>query len=204
MEARAPTVFRPLVAKYLYETYCPAGGRVWDPCSGYGARMLAATSLGLHYTGTDVESETIAGNQALADDLGVSALVSLYQTPAEDFTPPPVDMVFTSPPYFNRELYSQSKSQSWVKHGSSFEVWSEKFLRKVIVSAFSSLPSGGVLALNIADIQNKKSQTVPLVQTTKDLGLEEGFELEATIWMPLPKLNRRKGKGEPVLIFRKP
>ena len=198
MQCRTPVIFRPTVAKFLYERYCPAGGTVWDPCSGYGGRLLGALAAGVHYVGTDVDPETIEGNKALAAILGKE--VSLSVCPAQDFSPPPVDMVFTSPPYFIKEQYSHEPGQSW-KLGC-FQDWVEGFLHPMCSQAYEALPSGGVFALNITDVR-VKGDIFPLVDTTKKVAVGLGFSLSEILQMPLAKLNRAHPE-EPVLIFRKP
>jgi hypothetical protein len=198
MQCRTPSVFRPTVAKYIYDHYCSKGGVTWDPCSGYGGRMTGALAAGVTYIGTDVEPDTIKGNQLLADTLGRK--VFLHLCPAEQFEPPQVDLVFTSPPYFNRELYSDGSQQSW--QIGNFEQWIEGFLRPLIQKAFKCLRQGGFLALNVADIKFR-GEVIPLVDRTIDVALQEGFSLKERLKMPLPKLNR-VDPHEPILVFHLP
>jgi len=190
MNCRTPTVFRPTTARFIYERYCPPGGKVWDPCAGYGGRLLGALAAGVHYTGTDVDAETIAGNQHLLDVLGKEAV--LVQTAAETFDPPDVDVVFTSPPYFHQERYAGGQGQSWRQY-QGLDEWLEGFLRKVLRGAAAHSPC---VILNVADVSG-----VPLVEHTKRIAQEEGLRLQETLWMPLAALNRKRPK-EPVLVFR--
>jgi len=194
MNCRTPSVFRPTLARFIYDRYCPPGGKVWDPCAGFGGRLFGACAAGVQYVGTDVDQETVTGNLRLAEALGYLAEVHLC--PAEEFDAPEVDLVFTSSPYFNRELYSHGANQSWVRHGDDFESWVEGFLRPVIRKAYQVSPR---LVLNVSDIRVGKV-VVPLEETTVRVALEEGFQLEETLYMPLPKLNRTDPK-EPFLVF---
>lgn len=202
MQYRTPSVFRPTVARWVYETYCPTGGVVWDPCSGYGGRLMGACVAGVRYIGTDVEPETVEGNCRLAERLGYTAYDEIL-SPAERFDPGDVDLVFTSPPYFDREQYSNRGDQSWVSHGSDFEGWLEGFLRPVIATAFRRLASGRWMVLNVADIR-KGRKVVPLVDRVTQVALEEGFRLHGVVWMPLARLNRAPEKArEPMLVFQR-
>lgn len=195
MNCRTPSVYRPVYAKYVYQTYAP-DGVVWDPCAGYGGRLVGAMAAGVRYIGTDVEPETVEGNQKLIEVLGGKHEVHL--SPAESFDPPKVDLVFTSPPYYDRERYSQRAEQSY--KGRSVDAWLNEFLRPVIEKAYSVAP---VLAINIADLWTRKG-TIPLEQHTIDLALETGFQHETTVKMPLAKLNRPKDRAwEPILVFRR-
>lgn len=193
---RTPTVFRPAIARFICEKYCPPGGVVWDPCSGYGGRLLGAHAAGVHYIGTDVEIETISGNRRLAEALGASH--DLFVTPAEDFSPPPVDLVFTSPPYFDCERYSQAEEQSWKKY-RDLGSWIDGFMRPVMTRARAALRSG-YLILNVADFRERK-QIIPIVDRTISAAIDSGFAHVQTLQMPLASINRR-APIEPILIFR--
>lgn len=195
-QLRTPTVFRPPVAKALYTRYVPQGGTVWDPCSGYGGRLLGAWASNVRYIGTDVSEDTVQGNRELALKIGFKD-AQVHCCPAEDFDCPPVDFVFTSPPYFDREKYAEGV-QSW-KQYTDLEAWVGGFLSPVIRTARKAL-SQGRLAINIANLK-KRGQVVPLVDETIRVALEEGFELETTLKMPLSNLNR-SSPWEPVLVFK--
>ena len=199
-QVRTPTIFRPGVAKYIYQTYAKPGDKVWDPCAGYGGRMLAALASGVHYIGTDIEPETVEGNQKLASNLGLEA--ELYCHPAETFkVPDDVSLVFTSPPYFDREKYSDKKGQSWKKYGDSAAEWVDSFLKPVIREAYRSLVAGGTFALNINDLRDRRGDVTPLVDMTIEAAISAGFQHLHTLKMPLSNLSPRD--HEPVLIFRK-
>ena len=58
------------------------------------------------------------------------------------------DLVFTSPPYFNLEKYSDDSSQS-INKFPKFEDWYNKFLLESITQAFDKLVDHGILAINI-------------------------------------------------------
>jgi len=178
---------------------------VWDPCAGYGGRLLGAhTSARVgRYIGTDVEPETVVGNNRLAARLGCADRCLVHEHRAEEFDPGPVDLVFTSPPYFDREQYSTSDAQSWVRHGGSLDAWVEGFLRPVVRTAHARLSVGGALVLNVADIRHGRRK-YPLVDRTVATALEEGFVREASLWMPLARINRTAEEArEPVLVFRR-
>lgn len=197
MMCRTPTIFRPLVMRAIVQRYVPENGVVWDPCAGYGGRLLGAVAAGVRYLATEVESSTVEGNRRLAEDLGAKAVV--LQQPAQDVCwGETVDLVFTSPPYFNVEKYGVSPSQS-VAGKTTFDEWVNSFLIPLIDNARKHLQPGGVFALNVAD--SRKDQ-VPLVGTVQHLACRQGFTPLEVLWMPLPSLNRR-GAREPILVFQR-
>ena len=196
MNCRTPTIFRPTVAKFIYERYLPDGGRTWDPCSGYGGRLVGALAAGVSYVGTDADPETVKGNRELAVVLGGDAEV--HCCPAEEFDPPEVGLIFTSPPYFQRELYSGGR-QSW-RH-TEFESWVGGFLLPVVERGVAALLPGGHFVLNVADVRIGRKM-IPLVKRTVEVLAQEGLEEVECLGMPLSALNRKK-PSEPIVVFKK-
>lgn len=74
--------------------------------------------------------------------------------PAEgvDFSPwhGEVDLVFTSPPYFDLQRYSDQQTQSWKRY-STIETWLDGFLFRTLRNLKPCVKRGGHLALNVAD-----------------------------------------------------
>ena len=93
--------FSPLWIKAFIEKYSVKS--VYDPCGGWGHRLLGAT--GIKYIYNDLDIQTYNGVKKIATDFNISA--SFYNqdaailTPIEDY-----DAVFTCPPYYNAEIYS--------------------------------------------------------------------------------------------------
>lgn len=194
---RTPSIFKPVVARFIYEQFCPPGGTVWDPCAGYGGRLLGALAAGVGYWGTDVEGATVGGNRELAGLLGCGDRVQLFEGKAQEYKPDVlVDLVFTSPPYFDQERYSEGAGQSWVEFSTLGE-WVEGFLRPLVQRSWEALKPGGRLVLNVADVKGHA-----LVESTFKVAVEVGFTLVEEWRMPLMALNR-KNPWEPVLVFKK-
>ena len=195
---RTPSVFRPVVAKYIYENYCPKGGIVWDPCAGYGGRLLGAMAAGVgRYIGTDLEDETAQGNQSLAEALECSTRCRVECVDATTFDPgEPLDLVFTSPPYFDLEVYGRKFEDSL--HGLSIEQWVQLFLGSIVSRSFQCLKSGGFLILNLPQ--------KPVNGLRLDLAgsqLVQGLIPRNSVYMPI-RDKRRGMKREPLLIWQKP
>lgn len=109
------TNFRPSVAKAVLE-WLAAGRqlRVLDPCLGWGDRLLGALAAGAAsgclrlYCGVDPNPAAVRGAGALAELVGAPpGAVELHQKPFEalELKPGSFDVVLTSPPFADRELY---------------------------------------------------------------------------------------------------
>jgi len=161
--------FRPSAAKALVDTYCVPGGTVWDPCAGYGGRLLG-TLLSRNspkYIACEPQSETFCRLQELAGWLekylpDISSRVQLNHVPAEEFKLPEyVDMVFTSPPYWQQEVYGEEETQSGIRY-KTYEAWLEGFWKPVLRQAVAKLKAGGWLVLNVDTfVANHKTYDLP-------------------------------------------
>jgi len=64
---------------------------------------------------------------------------------------PKVDMILTSPPYFDLEIYSDEETQSH-KNRSSYDDWSKHFLNEIIIQSNQLLNDGGVSCWNVGKV----------------------------------------------------
>ena len=76
--------------------------------------------------------------------------------PAEDTDIPEnyFDIMFTSPPYFDVEVYSKDETQSCIRY-QELDSWIENFLFKSLEKAFKSLNTDGRLLVNISDFKKR-------------------------------------------------
>ena len=60
------------------------------------------------------------------------------------------DIVLTCPPYFDKEKYSGSHSQCYIKH-NAYDEWVSQWLYPVLSSARKKLNNGGVMIIFMSD-----------------------------------------------------
>ncbi len=246
------TNFSPVVAKYLYQHYTDdikGQGRivVYDPSAGFGARLLGALAAGmdrqLHYVGTDPNPDNwlddLSRYEVLADfyrrnvNQAHQTTCDLFKLGSEVIGHDQrfkkyrgkVDLVFTSPPYFDAEGYSEDENQSSIKF-PLYDDWREGFLRPTLETAVEWLKPGRPLIWNIADVADRKrgSGYVPLEYDSKTILEELGMRYETKLKYVLshsPGANRLDAEGipetknfcmiggryrkyEPLFVFRKP
>lgn len=154
--------FRPSAAKVIYDTYKPKV--VLDFSMGWGDRLLAAHASQYveKYIGIDPNMNLFDGykKQIIKYDniSGKSKDFELICGRAEDeniILKDKFDMIFTSPPYFDKEKYDQSDQQSY-KMYKDFNSWMNGFLFKAIQLRSQNLKSGGHLIINVSDIYTRK------------------------------------------------
>jgi hypothetical protein len=163
--------FSPVQASAIYDKFLPKkGGAVFDPSCGWGGRLLGAIACKkvLKYIGCDPGTETFKGLEQMRDELLPIARskhrnlkVELHMLGSETkemrkkLKPNSVDLIFSSPPYYAQETYSNEPTQSWVKYPDQ-ESWLDGFIGGTLDNCAYCLRPGGYLVINIADVSSYK------------------------------------------------
>jgi hypothetical protein len=197
--------FRPSAAKAVYDYF--GADDVLDMSTGYGGRLLgflASKSEGFYF-GVDPSKETCKCNNKIAKYFKQDKRVHIVCCPFEESKDlPKVDLAFTSPPYFRKEVYVENdKSQSREKF-PEYEIWLNEFLKVMVQKTRDALKNNGRMAINIADVRIN-SKSFPLINDTISIATKNGFLHEETLHIKFPGFgkNVKKWKTEPVLVFSK-
>ena len=149
------TMYRPQMMKLACSKYKPK--RVLDPCAGWGGRMLGAVSYGAHYTAFEPNTTTYNNLIKIVNFLDIQDKVTLICDDARNITQyniPKVDMVLTSPPYFDLEVYAHEDTQS-IKNMPTYQDWANGFLREIIKLGLEHLNKDGVSCWNVGKVKNR-------------------------------------------------
>jgi hypothetical protein len=182
--------FRPSVAKALYDKF--EAKTVLDFSMGWGDRLAAfyAGNTTEHYVGLDPKTDNhqLYNKQRDFYNKHTSFFENnkrsdFYAIPAEEFDfnkyDNYFDVVFTSPPYYNVEHYSQDDTQSFKRY-KTISDWNTNFLHNVLTNLYQSVRLQGVVAINIADVFSTSDGgmkrwleiTNPMNDHLKSLGME--------------------------------
>ena len=184
---------------------------------GFGGRMLGALSSkkNFRYVGTDPNTETMYHLHQLGEYIemvtGREDSYELHCCGSEDFKGKPnsVDFSFTSPPYFDLEVYSDEPTQCYNKF-PNLEDWLEGYVRQTIKNIIYMLKPGRCYAINIADFNIGTGREVAYVDEWIRLSTEEGAPLFDTVYLGVTARAGSKEqaagelKKENILIFKKP
>ena len=129
-----------------------------------------------------------------------------------------LDFSFTSPPYFNREQYSQDETQSF-KAYKEYEDWRDNFLKPTLTTIYEYLKNDRYIVWNIADIKIGESTYYPLEQDSIDILKELGCEYKGKLKMLMTRMvgldpsksgiknavkyDGKSYKYEPMFVFKK-
>jgi len=107
------SIFDPVLCELMYRWFCPPGGAILDPFAGGSVRGIVAAYLGHPYTGIDLSARQLEANREQARAIltegepmptwlhGDSAHLDELLPAGELY-----DMVWSCPPYFDLEVYS--------------------------------------------------------------------------------------------------
>jgi hypothetical protein len=198
--------YRPHFAKQIIGETGLAAGTLFDPCAGWGGRMLGTVAAGWRYRACEPNPDTHANLERMMDFLrniaGVKIDAEIHCQPVETFdlqTLGPVDIVLTSPPYFNLEVYTHDPEQSYNQF-DTYDTWRDQWFRPLIKNCLDVLKPEGVSAWNVMKFKNHD-----LVQDLIDTHREHGWELTKTVGFESPLNNIRRLKNKDVTyIFKKP
>ena len=170
--------FKPSVAKSLYDYF--EAETILDFSIGWGDRLAGfyASNHGKHYIGLDPNERNHKGyndqSKFYSRHLGFFEhykTADFHMSPAEDFDytqyHDSVDLVFTSPPSFDTEKYSDDTTQSWVRY-KDIDSWNTDFLHKALTKIWKTLKADGILAINIADISTGSSKAMKICRPMND------------------------------------
>ena len=239
-----PLTARLLYEKYTDHIKQDEPLNIYDPSSGWGGRILGAmaSKKRIHYIGTDPNTDNWIDEigksryEYVADFFNEHGLETnmfweeqkntyhYFQLGSEHVGDHPdfqqykgkLDMVFTSPPYFDREQYSDDDEQSF-KAYPMYSDWRDNFLKPTLTNAYESLKNNRYLLWNIADIKLSGDNFHPLEQDSIDIIESLGGQYKGKLKMLMASMigvdqsNVKNSvsvdgqimKYEPIFIFHK-
>jgi hypothetical protein len=141
----AINIFKPLNAMKIYSRYKPI--TILDFCMGWGGRLIGACALEIpHYIGIDKNYNLRKPYQEMVDFIKPASTtqITLFFDDAIniDYSTLWYDMVLTSPPYYNKEIYNGSENLSK-------DDWNTLFYRPIFEKTYKYLQIGGHYCLNV-------------------------------------------------------
>lgn len=168
------SIFDPVLCEIMYKWFCPSDGKILDPFAGGSVRGIVANTLGYQYVGIDLSEKQVEANYVNAKELlcdfnklkwinDDSLNVNNY---IEDDS---VDMIFTCPPYFDLEVYSDKPNDISNMEFEDFKFTYQAILRK----AFRKLKNNRFGIIVIGDVRDKNGFYRNLIDITKQAIVNE-------------------------------
>ena len=181
------SIFKPLIAMDVYCRFQPKC--VLDFTMGWGGRLVGACALNVpKYIGIDSNKNLKTPYNKMCKFLKKHSTtdIELYFRDAlsVDYSKLDYDLVLTSPPYYNIELYDGANKQK------TKEEWDEQFYKPIFEKTYKHLSSGGHYCLNIPEevfdtiavkVLGKPRAKIPLAKAQRSAG--EKYHEYIYVWV---------------------
>ena len=146
----ATSIFDPVLTECMYTWFTKENDIICDPFAGGAVRGIVASKLKRNYFGVDIRQEQIDDNYTQANTICNSHLPSWGLGDASTYTySENYDFVFTCPPYYNLEKYSNDKHDLSNMSKTDFEL----AFTTSIQNAVNSLNNNRFAAIVIGDVR---------------------------------------------------
>jgi hypothetical protein len=141
-------IFQPIITMNLYKVF--GATRILNPCMGWGGNLISAGSLDSvdSYIGIDTNMELVEPYRgivsALKDSGSRTKIRLLFKDVLKvDYNRLQYDMVFSSPPFYNIEVYTGMTTHQ------SREEWETAFYTPFFTRTWAGLEKGGWYCINV-------------------------------------------------------
>lgn len=145
--------FDPVLAEIIFKWFAPNGGRILDPFGGEQTKGVVAGELGLEYEAVEFRADQVELNNSktaqyphvhytTGDSNNISKLIK-----ARGF-----DLCFTSPPYYDLEVYSKEDMSAL----GTYEEFMEQY-ENIFSQCVDMLGEDAFVVVKICEIRDKKT-----------------------------------------------
>lgn len=193
-EIRSYSTFVNTAMTAVLDQYKPMS--LYDPCSGWGERMLTCAGRGVMYTGTDISEAVVQAHQSLIDRLGLThADVTLGDSAIRDMRGGTHEMVLTCPPYGDTEIYTSQGAENL--DDEAFLAWWGSVVR------MSVAPSTRIFAFQISEKWRKRITTVAQDELGKGWRLVDEIDASTSDSHFQRAQSTKKRRGETMVVFER-
>lgn len=169
------SIFDPVLCELAYRWFTPKSeSEIFDPFAGGSVRGIVAKTIGHNYTGIDLRKEQVEANFKNADEIGISG-INWHCEDSRNMdsivTDETQDLVFTCPPYFDLEVYSNDGADI---SNMNYQEFTEAY-RDILHKASRKLKNNRFAVIVISDVRDNKGIYRDLTGITKKVFAENGL-----------------------------
>lgn len=194
-DGNASSIFDPVLCELFYSWYMPEKSTlgIFDPFAGGSVRGIVAGRLGYQYVGIDLRQEQIDANVKQAIEIPCQPnphwicgdSVNLENMVGDEY-----DLLFTCPPYWNLERYSNDRRDL-----STLDNWQDFVIKyqRIMLLAARRLKSQRFAIVVVGNIRDDEGFIRDMRQPTASALLGAGFKLynEFVLLTPIGSLPLR-------------
>lgn len=160
-EAERTSTFDPLLCEIMYKWFSNPGDSILDPFAGGSVRGIVAGALSRNYTGIDLSAWQVEENRKQLDNICYRyEITGDIEWHTDDSTCYLIkdntcyDMIFTCPPYFNLEKYSNDPRDLSNIH--TYEEFIDKY-GEILRMAVPRLKDDRFFVIVVSEIRNPET-----------------------------------------------
>lgn len=165
MQSNQTSIFDPVLCEIMYKWFNIENGSIYDCFAGGSVRGIVADKLGYKYTGIDLRKEQVDANYENAKELNCNPTWFCDDSLNVDkyLENESVDMIFSCPPYFDLEVYSDNPNDISNMNWEDFR----KTYFEIIRRACNKLKNNRFAVFVVSDIRDKDGYYRNFVDFTK-------------------------------------
>lgn len=172
------SVFDPVLCEVMYRWFNVPGGSVFDPFAGGSVRGIVAKCTDHPYSGIDLRAEQVESNRQNAIDLGLDNkdlewICDDSRNMDKHIADESVDMVFTCPPYFDLEVYSDDPRDI---SNMDYEGFTAVF-HEIMIRAAGKLKDDRFMVVVLSDVRGPDGTYRGMVNSLTAALREQGLRL---------------------------
>lgn len=145
--------FDPVLAEIMYKWFAPDNGKILDPFGGEQTKGVVAGELGYHYTAVEFRGEQVILNQEKTKQYpNIKYFQGDSNNIKEIIKERGFDLCFTSPPYYDLEIYSKDDLSAL----GTYEEFLQQY-ENIFRQCFEMLDDNAFLVVKIGEIRDKKT-----------------------------------------------
>lgn len=195
------SIFDPVLCEITYRWFCPPNGKILDPFAGGSVRGIVASILDVNYTGIELRKEQVKANYPQWEGIKKRQFANNKPDPKwiqgnsiyiQDLISDQFDLIFTCPPYWNLEKYSDDPEDI---SNMSWEDFLEAYF-KIIRNSCKKLRNNRFAVIVISDFRDNQGLYKMFPSYTIKAFKEAGLHLynEAVLVTAIGSLPIRAGR----------
>ena len=153
LELGTTSHFDPVLAEIIFKWFNVKNGRILDPFGGEQTKGVVAGVLGYPYTAIEFRKEQVeVNNEKCKEYENIKYHCGSSEFLKDIITDDGYDLCFTSPPYYDLEVYSKEDASALGTYEEF--MW---FYYKVFKQVYDKLKPNRFLVLKVAEIRDKKT-----------------------------------------------
>lgn len=151
--ASGVSVLDPVLAEVVCRWFGLPEGKAFDPFAGDTVFGFVSAAVGMSFTGIELREEQARLNNARTAEIDAHYICDDGQNVASHFAPKSQDLLFSCPPYFDLEVYSDDPRDA--SNQKSYEEFLN-ILRNAFTSAVGCLNDNRFAVIVVGDVRDKK------------------------------------------------